>query len=54
MPLVRGVDLSMISQSSLAGIELFKALTPDKDGDALAGSVNLVTKKGSAKKRIQD
>lgn len=41
----RGVDLSMFSQSSLAGIELYKALTPDKDGDALAGSVNLVTKK---------
>lgn len=41
----RGVDLSMISQTSLAGIELYKALTPDKDGDALAGSVNLVTKK---------
>lgn len=41
----RGVDLSMLSQSSLAGIELYKALTPDKDGDALAGSVNLVTKK---------
>lgn len=41
----RGVDLSMLSQSSLAGIELYKALTPDKDGDALAGSINLVTKK---------
>jgi TonB-dependent receptor len=41
----RGVDLSMFSQTSLAGIELFKALTPDKDGDAIAGSVNLVTKK---------
>lgn len=41
----RGVDLSMLSQSSLAGIELYKALTPDKDGDALAGSINLVTDK---------
>lgn len=41
----RGVDLSAISQGSLAGVELFKALTPDKDGDAIAGSVNLVTKK---------
>jgi len=41
----RGLDLSTISQSSLAGIELFKALTPDKDADAIAGSVNLVTKK---------
>ena len=41
----RGVDLSMISQSSLAGIEVYKALTPDKDGDALAGGINLVTRK---------
>lgn len=41
----RGVDLSMLSQSSLAGVELYKALTPDKDGDALAGSINLVTRK---------
>lgn len=40
----RGVDLSMLSQNQLAGIELFKAITSDKDGDALAGSVNLVTK----------
>ncbi len=42
---VRGLDLSTISQGSLAGIELYKALTPDKDADAIAGSVNLVTKK---------
>jgi TonB-dependent receptor len=41
----RGVDLSTISQGSLAGIELYKALTSDKDADAIAGSVNLVTKK---------
>jgi outer membrane receptor protein involved in Fe transport len=40
----RGVDLSTISQSSLSGIELYKAITSDKDGDALAGSINLVTK----------
>jgi TonB-dependent receptor len=40
----RGIDLSMFSQSSLSGIELFKALTSDKDGDAIAGSINLVTK----------
>jgi TonB-dependent receptor len=44
----RGVDLSTLSQGSLAGIELFKALTPDKDADAIAGTVNLVTKKASA------
>jgi TonB-dependent receptor len=41
----RGIDLSTISQGSLAGIELYKALTPDKDADAIAGAVNLVTKK---------
>ena len=41
----RGVDLSMLSQSSLAGIELYKAITSDMDGDALSGSINLVTKK---------
>ncbi|HTY60223.1 MAG TPA: carboxypeptidase-like regulatory domain-containing protein, partial [Bacteroidota bacterium] len=32
----RGVDLSMFSQGTLAGVELFKALTPDMDGDAIA------------------
>ena len=41
----RGVDLSTISQGSLAGVVLYKALTPDKDADAIAGSINLVTRK---------
>lgn len=49
----RGVDLSMLSQSSLAGVELFKALTPDKDGDALAGSINLVTRKAPEERRVK-
>ncbi|MFO7447696.1 MAG: TonB-dependent receptor [Ignavibacteriaceae bacterium] len=49
----RGVDLSMLSQSSLAGIELYKAITPDKDGDALAGSVNLVTKAAPEQRRVR-
>ena len=49
----RDVDLSMISQSSLAGIELYKALTPDKDADAIAGSVNLVTKKAPVERFIR-
>ena len=49
----RGVDLSTISQGSLSGIELFKALTPDKDADAIAGTVNLVTKKAPAKRMMQ-
>ena len=49
----RGVDLSTISQGSLAGIELYKALTPDKDADAIAGSVNLVTRKAPAERLIR-
>jgi TonB-dependent receptor len=38
----RSVDLSMISPEMLAGIEVFKSLTPDKDGDAVGGTVNFV------------
>ncbi len=49
----RGVDLSTISQGSLAGIELYKALTPDKDADAIAGSINLVTKKAPSERLIR-
>ncbi len=49
----RGVDLSTLSQSSLAGIELYKALTPDKDGDALAGSINLVSKKAPETRKLK-
>ncbi|MCB0745593.1 MAG: carboxypeptidase-like regulatory domain-containing protein, partial [Ignavibacteriae bacterium] len=40
----RSVDLSMISQDILSGIEVFKALTPDKDADAIGGTINLITK----------
>lgn len=40
----RSVDLSMISQDILAGIEVFKSITPDMDADAIAGTINLVTK----------
>jgi TonB-dependent receptor len=49
----RGVDLSTISQGSLSGIELLKALTPDRDADAIAGSVNLVTKKAPSRRMLQ-
>ncbi|MEM8527958.1 MAG: TonB-dependent receptor [Bacteroidota bacterium] len=41
----RSVDLSMISPDMLAGIELFKAITPDMDGDAVGGTVNFAVKK---------
>jgi TonB-dependent receptor len=46
--LERGTDLSLISQNNLAGIELYKALTPDMEADAIAGSVNLLTRKASS------
>ena len=49
----RSVDLSAISQGSLSGIELFKALTADKDGDAIAGSVNLVTRRAPRNREIR-
>ena len=44
----RSVDLSTISQDVLAGIEVYKALTPDQDGDAIAGAVNLTTQTARA------
>lgn len=52
-PDARGVDMSTISQGSLSGIELFKALTPDKDADAIAGTVNLVTRKAPLERLIR-
>ncbi len=41
----RSVDLSSISPDMLAGIEVFKAITADMDGDAVGGTVNFVVKK---------
>ena len=49
----RGVDLSTFSQGTLSGVELFKALTPDKDADAIAGSINLVTRKAPSVRQIR-
>ncbi len=41
----RSVDLSMIASNMLAGISVSKALTPDKDGDVVGGSVDFQMKK---------
>ncbi|MGD0036345.1 MAG: TonB-dependent receptor [Bacteroidota bacterium] len=49
----RTVDLSTISQGSLSGIELSKAVTADMDGAAIAGSINFVTKTAPEKREIQ-
>jgi len=43
----RSVDLSMFSTDALAGIEVFKAIRPDMDGDALGGVINFVARKAS-------
>tara|TARA_R110002124_G_scaffold286310_1_gene466853 strand:+ start:37254 stop:40103 length:2850 start_codon:yes stop_codon:yes gene_type:complete len=43
----RSVDLSLVPSEILGGIEVFKALTPDKDGDAVGGTVNLLVRKAS-------
>lgn len=48
-----GLDLSSISQSSLAGIELFNSITSDQDGDAVAGAINFVSKKAPSKRVIK-
>ncbi|MCX6170272.1 MAG: TonB-dependent receptor [Ignavibacteriales bacterium] len=43
----RSVDLSSISPDMLAGIEVYKSLTADKDADAVGGTVNFTVKKAS-------
>lgn len=49
----REIDLSVISQDALAGIELYKALTADLDADAIAGTVNLITGKAKEGRQIR-
>jgi TonB-dependent receptor len=41
----RSVDLSMISSDILAGIEVYKQLTPDQDADVAGGQVNFVIRR---------
>ena len=42
----RKVSLDVIPSFLLGSIELTKAITPDMDGDAIGGAVNLITKNG--------
>ncbi len=39
----RAVELDTIPPDAVAAMEVTKALTPDMDGDAIAGTINLVT-----------
>ena len=41
----RSVDLSMVSTDALDGIEVYKSITPDQDGDAVGGTVNFLIKR---------
>jgi len=40
----RSVDLSMFSTEALAGIEVYKALRPDMDADAMGGTINFTAR----------
>jgi TonB-dependent receptor len=52
-PNSRDVDMSVMSQGALAGIELYKTLTPDQDADAIAGGINMVTKKAPTERLLR-
>lgn len=45
---VRFVALDAVPADQLASVEVSKTLTPDMDGDAIGGSVNLVTRKAKS------
>ncbi len=44
----RSTNLSLISSDMLSSVEVVKSPTPDMDGDAIAGTVNLGVRKASA------
>src|SRR5262245_55737754 len=46
---VRLVALDVVPADALASIEVSKTLTPDMDGDAIGGAINLVTKTAPAR-----
>lgn len=43
----RSVDLSLVSSNMLDGIEVTKAITPDKDADAIGGTIDLKIRNAS-------
>jgi TonB-dependent receptor len=49
---IRDIALDVIPADLLQSIEVSKALTPDMDGDAIGGTVNLVTKRAPEETRI--
>lgn len=51
-PLIRQVALDVIPSDLLQSIEVSKALTPEMDGDAIGGAVNLVMKQAPERFRL--
>jgi TonB-dependent receptor len=50
---VRTIALDTIPADLLEAIQVSKALTPDMDGDAIGGTVDLITKRAPLEERIQ-
>jgi len=48
----RAVGVDAIPADMVQSIEVSKAITPDMDGDAIGGAVNLVTRKAPYQKRL--
>lgn len=48
----RNVQMDLIPSDMVASIEVNKTLTPDMDGDAIGGSVNLITRATPNKQRL--
>ena len=49
---VRSIQLDLIPSDMIQTVEVNKAVTPDMDGDAIGGSVNLVTRSAPYQQRI--
>ena len=49
----RSFDLGSISADMFRSVEVIKVLTPDMDADALAGSINLVTRRDPGDREIE-
>ncbi len=48
----RSVDLSLVSSNVLDGIEVRKAITPDQDGDAIGGTIDLRLRNAPSRPRL--
>ena len=48
----RSIQLDLVPSDMVQSIEVSKVITPDMDGDAIGGSVNLVTRSNPSKRRI--